>query len=181
MGTTWRYIDGTGQPTGPVTPQELQELCAQGRLPRDAAVRCEGMAEWVPAWSVPQFASAAPPARPPALPVAPSLDYFRQAPEARTRRRTERHCIAIFVLCLLALLAATCGLLGSMVFGSWLPILLLPWLIPFGAFTAASFFRARWREVQALGGGPATYGVIGAIGLGVQLLLFVIAWVRVAL
>jgi uncharacterized membrane protein len=63
--STWRYAKA-GQPCGPVDTAELHSLFSQGTLPRDTLVWKEGMANWAPASTLPDFAaSASPPASSP--------------------------------------------------------------------------------------------------------------------
>ncbi len=72
--STWHYSQND-KPCGPVTAAALQELLrARGSspaiLPPDALVWKEGMADWVPANTVPEFSAVinAPPNTPPPLP-----------------------------------------------------------------------------------------------------------------
>lgn len=68
--SNWRYVQN-GQPSAPVDTGALQALLANGTLSPDTYVWREGMAGWLAAKSLPEFASCRP-VSPPA--VSPGLD-----------------------------------------------------------------------------------------------------------
>ena len=67
--STWRYVQN-GQPSPPVDASALSALLTNGTLPPDTYVWKEGMANWLPAQSLPEFANCRP-ASPPAVPPIP--------------------------------------------------------------------------------------------------------------
>jgi hypothetical protein len=62
------YYSQNGAQTGPVTQEELTAMVASGRVRSDELVWTEGMANWLPAYSVPQLRSAPIPGAPPLPP-----------------------------------------------------------------------------------------------------------------
>jgi len=69
---TWRYVQN-GQPSEPVDIATLQGLLAKGTLSPDTYVWKEGMVNWVPARSLPEFALCRPAPPPPTVvPPVPS-------------------------------------------------------------------------------------------------------------
>lgn len=72
--STWRYVQN-GQPAAPVDTAALQALLTQGTLAPDTYVWKEGMANWIAAKNLPEFANCRPAAVPPvpAGTVAPPL------------------------------------------------------------------------------------------------------------
>lgn len=68
--STWRYVQN-GQPSAPVDTPALVALLTNGTLPPDTYVWREGMANWLAAKSVPEFANCRP-ASPPAVPPVPA-------------------------------------------------------------------------------------------------------------
>ena len=54
----WHYSVG-GQSIGPVTSEDIVTRIRTGQIKPDNHVWCEGMANWAPVASVPEFASAA--------------------------------------------------------------------------------------------------------------------------
>lgn len=69
--STWKYMQN-GQQCGPVDTAALLALLKNGTLTPETTVWKEGMANWVPMRTVPEFAGAIPPGAPPqsAPPVA---------------------------------------------------------------------------------------------------------------
>ncbi len=70
--STWRYVQN-GQPSAPVDIAALSSLLGNGTLSPDTYVWKEGMANWVAAKTLPEFASCRP-ASPPAVPSVPGAD-----------------------------------------------------------------------------------------------------------
>ncbi len=68
--STWRYVQN-GQPSAPVDTTALAALLTAGTLAPDTYVWKEGMANWLAAKSLPEFAECRP-ASPPAMPPVPS-------------------------------------------------------------------------------------------------------------
>ncbi len=68
--STWRYVQN-GQPSAPVDTAALTALLTNGTLPPDTYVWKEGMANWLAAKSLPEFANCRPAASPPAVPSVP--------------------------------------------------------------------------------------------------------------
>ena len=62
--STWRYVQN-GQPAAPVDMAALQALLTQGTLAPDTYVWKEGMANWIAAKNLPEFANCRPVAVPP--------------------------------------------------------------------------------------------------------------------
>lgn len=54
------YLDEQGAQQGPVSPNELRDLCATGRVPPDRYIWTDGWSDWQPASTVPEFFGAAP-------------------------------------------------------------------------------------------------------------------------
>jgi uncharacterized RDD family membrane protein YckC len=54
------YYAFNGAQQGPITQEAIAQLIASGQLPIDSLVWREGMANWIPARSVPELAAAAP-------------------------------------------------------------------------------------------------------------------------
>ncbi len=73
--STWRYVQN-GQPSAPVETTALAALLTSGALSPDTYVWKEGMANWLAARTVPEFANCRP-ASPPAVPPVPGAS---QAP-----------------------------------------------------------------------------------------------------
>ena len=57
--STWRYVQN-GQPSAPVDTTALAALLTNGSLPPDTYVWKEGMANWIAAKSLPEFANCRP-------------------------------------------------------------------------------------------------------------------------
>jgi hypothetical protein len=62
--SVWYYTMG-GQRQGPVTTEALQAMLRQGQLPPHENVWREGMANWAPAYAVPEVAPPTPAGMPP--------------------------------------------------------------------------------------------------------------------
>lgn len=82
MNDRFWYVAVGGQQQGPWSTAEVQDSIRSGRFGRDAYVFSEGMANWVPVTSQPEFASAfgpaasyAPPPPPPGRSAAHEIDY----------------------------------------------------------------------------------------------------------
>lgn len=82
MNDRFWYVAVGGQQQGPWSTAEVQDSIRGGRFGRDAYVFSEGMANWVPITSQPEFASAfgpsasyAPPPPPPGRSAAHEIDY----------------------------------------------------------------------------------------------------------
>ena len=77
------YVAVAGQQQGPFTVEEVMQGAGSGRFGRDAYVFTQGMANWVPITSQPEFAGAfgapsgfaAPPPPPPTRSAAHEIDY----------------------------------------------------------------------------------------------------------
>ena len=70
--STWRYVQN-GQPSAPVDTAALSALLTNGTLSPDTYVWKEGMANWLAAKSLPEFANCRPASPPvPPIPTAPS-------------------------------------------------------------------------------------------------------------
>ncbi|MEQ2005398.1 MAG: GYF domain-containing protein [Limisphaerales bacterium] len=67
--STWRYVQN-GQPSAPVDTAALSALLTNGTLPPDTYVWKEGMANWLAARTLPEFADCRP-ASSPAVPPVP--------------------------------------------------------------------------------------------------------------
>lgn len=67
--STWRYVQNS-QPSAPVDTAALSALLTNGTLSPDTYVWKEGMASWVAAKTLPEFANCRP-ASPPAVPLVP--------------------------------------------------------------------------------------------------------------
>jgi hypothetical protein len=65
----WYYTRG-GQQAGPVSPEQLRQMAAVGQVAPTELVWREGMANWQPLASVPEFGAA-----PAAAPVPPATPY----------------------------------------------------------------------------------------------------------
>ncbi|NWK56398.1 DUF4339 domain-containing protein [Verrucomicrobiaceae bacterium N1E253] len=73
----WYFTDAAGQQTGPITPEQLQQLAASGQITAETNVWTEGLAEWLPATQVEGLIPAAPmaaavPAQAPMQAAAPA-------------------------------------------------------------------------------------------------------------
>lgn len=79
---TWYYAVGNSQQQGPVDLATLQRLIAGGQVGPSDLVWRDGMADWVPASSVPELQTQVPPAAVPIepLPSAPQT-YAPPAPQ----------------------------------------------------------------------------------------------------
>ena len=82
MNDRFWYVAVGGQQQGPWSTAEVQDSIRSSRFGRDAYVFSEGMANWVPITSQPEFASAfgpaasyAPPPPPPGRSAAHEIDY----------------------------------------------------------------------------------------------------------
>ncbi len=69
--STWRYVQN-GQPSAPVDTAALQALLTQGVLSPEAYVWKEGMANWLAAKNLPEFANCRPASVPP-VPAPPPV------------------------------------------------------------------------------------------------------------
>lgn len=78
--STWRYVQN-GQPSAPVDTTALAALLTNGTLSPDTYVWKEGMANWLAAKSLPEFASCRP-ASPPPMPPVPSAPVIPTPPSA---------------------------------------------------------------------------------------------------
>ena len=78
--STWRYVQN-GQPSAPVDTTALAALLTSGTLAPDTYVWKEGMANWLAAKSLPEFASCRP-ASPPAMLPGPSAPVIPAPPSA---------------------------------------------------------------------------------------------------
>ena len=68
--STWRYVQN-GQPSAPVDTAALAALLTNGTLPPDTYVWREGMANWLPANSLPEFVNCRPASSLPSMPSIP--------------------------------------------------------------------------------------------------------------
>ena len=109
--STWRYVQN-GQPSAPVDTARLQALLTNGSLSPDTYVWKEGMANWLAAKSLPEFAScrpASPPPMPP-VPTAPPMPSPPNAPVSATDDIDRNRAFAIisylWILFIVGLIAA---------------------------------------------------------------------------
>jgi uncharacterized membrane protein len=58
--STWRYVQN-GQPAGPIETSALQALLTNGTVSPETLVWKEGMPNWAPARTLPEFGDAGPP------------------------------------------------------------------------------------------------------------------------
>lgn len=86
----WHFTDAAGQQTGPVSPEQLQQLALNGQINANTQVWTEGLEGWVSAAQVEGLIPAAAPqaqapvqAQPQAQAVAPTNPYTAQAAQAQ--------------------------------------------------------------------------------------------------
>jgi hypothetical protein len=68
----YKIIGGDGRQYGPVTPDELRQWIAEGRLNAQSLIQFEGASEWKPLGNFPEFADAINPIAAPPQIAAPS-------------------------------------------------------------------------------------------------------------
>ncbi|MBI5801149.1 MAG: DUF4339 domain-containing protein [Verrucomicrobia bacterium] len=109
--STWRYVQN-GQPSAPVDTAALVALLTNGSLSLDTYVWKEGMANWLAAHTLPEFAncrSASPPAIPP-VPASPPPPAASSTPVSAAEDIEKNRAFAIiaylWILFIVGLIAA---------------------------------------------------------------------------
>lgn len=169
--STWRYVQN-GQPSAPVETTALAALLTSGALPPDTYVWKEGMANWLAAKSVPEFANcrtASPPSVPPvpSAPQAPPPSVPGTDAEDIEKNRAFGILSYLWILFVIGLIAAPNSKFakyhanqGMVLFISWIVVWVASFVLAFIPFLGHLTILAMWGTLLVF----AILGIVNAAG-----------------
>ncbi len=173
--STWRYVQN-GQPSAPVETAALASLLTSGTLSPDTYVWKDGMANWLAAKSVPEFANcrpASPSAVPPvpgvvpAPPVAPPPSVPGSDAEDIEKNRAFGILSYLWILFVIGLIAAPNSKFakfhanqGMVLFLSWIVVWVASFVLAFIPFLGHLTILAMWGTLLVF----VILGIVNAAG-----------------